>query len=131
MKTAKKTKNSKTSKISKNKPKAAKEKKIAFEDDEESSEKKSTESKGKDEDADVPAKPAKGIGKIKCPMCKDEIEFDYNQYEEGDFFKCPECEELLTVEIKGGKARLVTDQEKKFEEMEEIGEELESEEDDE
>ncbi|MEM4256754.1 MAG: hypothetical protein QXZ13_03720 [Candidatus Diapherotrites archaeon] len=66
--------------------------------------------------------------KIVCPVCKENVDFDHNEYEEGDFFKCPECGELLTVEVKKGKVKLVTDQEKKIEEMEEIEEDLELEE---
>jgi len=57
-------------------------------------------------------------------MCKAEIELDINEHDEGDFIKCNECEELLEVEIKGGSFILVTDQEKKLEEMEELEEEL-------
>ncbi|HZX19973.1 MAG TPA: hypothetical protein VFF13_03090 [archaeon] len=72
-----------------------------------------------------------GVSKLKCacPVCKSQIELDINQYDQGDFVKCDECNELLEVEIKNGNFRLVTDQEKKFEEMEELDEELDSDED--
>ena len=68
---------------------------------------------------------------IKCkgPVCKDELDLDMNEYEQGDFVKCEECSELLEVEIKAGKFRLVTDTEKKNEEMEDLDAELDEEED--
>jgi uncharacterized protein YbaR (Trm112 family) len=62
--------------------------------------------------------------KVKCPACKEEIEFNHNEYEEGDFFQCPECRELLNVGIKKGKPTLMTDTEKKNEEMQELDEEM-------
>ncbi len=62
--------------------------------------------------------------KTKCPVCKTEIEFDSNDFDEGDIISCEECEEDLIVEIKGGSYRLVTDKQKKFEEMEELEDEL-------
>ena len=63
--------------------------------------------------------------KLTCPLCKDPIEVDTNAHDEGDFIKCEECGELLEIEVRKGKYRLVTDQEKKYEEMEELDEELE------
>ncbi|PIN84753.1 MAG: hypothetical protein COV47_05795 [Candidatus Diapherotrites archaeon CG11_big_fil_rev_8_21_14_0_20_37_9] len=65
--------------------------------------------------------------KAKCPLCSTELEFG-NDTEEGDFISCEECGELLTAEVKSGQIRLVTEQQKKFEEMEEIEEEIEYEE---
>ena len=64
-----------------------------------------------------------------CPVCKEEMEIDTNTQDEGDFVRCAECGELLTIEVKKGKYKLVTDQEKKYEEMEELDEEFESDED--
>ncbi len=62
--------------------------------------------------------------KCTCPLCKTEHDLSLNDYDEGDFFKCEECGELLEIGIKKGKIRLVTDQEKKFEEMENLEDEL-------
>ena len=64
--------------------------------------------------------------KCSCPLCKENIEVP-NDKDEGDFVRCEECGELLEIEVRKGKFRLVTDQEKKFEEMEEIEDELEGE----
>ncbi|MCR4335846.1 MAG: hypothetical protein NUV57_04895 [archaeon] len=66
--------------------------------------------------------------KCTCPSCKAVIELDTNEKDEGDFVKCEECSELLEVEIKGGSFRLVTDQEKKHEEMDELDESFDNEE---
>ena len=60
--------------------------------------------------------------KSKCPVCKTQLEIDFNECEVGDSVDCPECGEFLLVEVKGGEYRLVTDKEKKFEEMEEMDE---------
>ncbi len=59
-------------------------------------------------------------------MCKEEIKVS-NDSDEGDFVRCEECRELLTLEVKKGKFKLVTDQEKKYEEMKELDEEFDSE----
>ncbi|HLC79705.1 MAG TPA: hypothetical protein VJG83_04780 [archaeon] len=67
--------------------------------------------------------------KTKCPICKEQIDFDTSEYDEGDFFRCQECSELLTVEVKKGEYKLVTDQEKKYEEMQELDEEFDYEDD--
>lgn len=67
------------------------------------------------------------LAKCTCPACKEPIEVDTGDKDEGDFVKCDECNELLTVEVKKGKYRLVTDQEKKIEEMESLDDEFESE----
>ena len=69
---------------------------------------------------------ASPIVKCTCPVCKEPIEIDSSDKDEGDFVKCEECNELLTIEVKKGKYRLVTDQEKKIEEMEKLGDELET-----
>lgn len=66
--------------------------------------------------------------KCVCPLCKEDIEVA-NDSDEGDFVRCEECGELLTLEVRKGKFRLVTDQEKKYEEMEQLGDELETDED--
>ncbi len=71
------------------------------------------------------------IMKCTCPSCKEPIDVDSADKDEGDFVKCEECNELLTIEVKKGKYRLVTDQEKKIEEMESLTDELESGEDEE
>jgi len=60
--------------------------------------------------------------KCTCPVCKTPIELDSNEHDEGDFVKCEECSELLEVEVKGGQFRLVTDQEKKYKEMDDLDE---------
>ncbi|MFH1391129.1 MAG: hypothetical protein ABIH20_02340 [Candidatus Diapherotrites archaeon] len=60
--------------------------------------------------------------KCSCPSCKTKIELDTNEQDEGDFVKCEECSELLEVEVKNGNFKLVTDQEKKYEEMAELDE---------
>lgn len=59
-----------------------------------------------------------------CPVCREDIELNSNEHDEGDFLRCAECGELLTIEVKKGKYKLVTDQEKKYEEMEELDDEL-------
>jgi len=64
-----------------------------------------------------------------CSVCKEILDIDTNQHEEGDFIRCAECGELLTLEVTKGKYKLVTDQEKKFEEMQDLDEEFEDEED--
>lgn len=69
--------------------------------------------------------------KYTCPSCKGNVELDTNEHDEGDFVKCEECNELLEVEIKAGNFRLVTDQEKKYEEMEDIDESFDPEEEEE
>lgn len=69
--------------------------------------------------------------KCTCPSCKASIELDINEHDEGDFVKCEECNELLEVEIKAGNYKLVTDQEKKYEEMESLDESFDYEEDEE
>jgi len=66
--------------------------------------------------------------KVSCPVCKELIEVS-NDKDEGDFVRCEECGELLEVEVRKGKYKLVTDQEKKFEEMKELDEEFDSDED--
>ena len=72
-----------------------------------------------------------GFGlKCNCPVCKEGIDVP-NDKEEGDFVRCEECGELLEIEVRKGKFKLVTDQEKKFEEMQELDEESESEDDEE
>ena len=74
---------------------------------------------------------ASTIIKCNCPVCKEPMEIDSNEKDEGDFARCGECGELLTIEVKKGKYRLVTDQEKKFEEMEKMDDEFEGDEADE
>jgi len=69
--------------------------------------------------------------KCACPSCKANVELDLNEHDEGDFLKCGECDELLEVAIKAGNFRLVTDQEKKYEEMESLDESFDYEEDEE
>jgi len=60
--------------------------------------------------------------KTSCPVCKTEIELDTNEYDEGDTIECDECGEELEVEIRNGSYRLVTSNEKKYKEMEELDE---------
>lgn len=62
--------------------------------------------------------------KSKCPECSTMIEVDINELEEGDIIECPECIEDLVIEIENGSVRLITEEEKKLKEMEEIEEEL-------
>ena len=69
--------------------------------------------------------------KCACPSCKADVELDINEHDEGDFVKCEECNELLEVEIKAGNYKLVTDQEKKYEEMESLDESFDYDEDEE
>lgn len=69
--------------------------------------------------------------KCNCPSCKAQIELDTKEQDEGDFVKCEECDELLEVEIKAGQFRLVTDQEKKYKDMEDLDESFDYEEDEE
>ncbi len=66
--------------------------------------------------------------KCNCPVCKEEIDVP-NDKDEGDFVRCEECGELLELEVRKGKFRLITDQEKKFKEMKGLDEEFESDED--
>ena len=68
--------------------------------------------------------------KCNCPVCREIIEVSKDK-DEGDFVRCDECGELMELEVRKGKYRLVTDQEKKFEEMEKLDEDLESGEEDE
>lgn len=72
---------------------------------------------------------ASSIVKCTCPVCKEPMDIDPNEKDEGDFARCEDCGELLTIEVKKGKYRLVTDQEKKAEEMESLDDELGSDED--
>ena len=61
-------------------------------------------------------------------MCKEQIDLDVNKHEEGDFIQCTECTELLELELRNGKFKLVTDQEKKVEEIEPLDPEFDFEE---
>ena len=68
--------------------------------------------------------------KCACPVCKETIDV-VNDKDEGDFVRCEECGELLEIEVRKGKFKLVTDQEKKFEEMQGLDGEFEGEDDEE
>ncbi|VVB99636.1 Uncharacterised protein [uncultured archaeon] len=74
---------------------------------------------------------ASAMMKVTCPLCKEPMELDSSEHDEGDFVRCEECGELLTLEVKKGKFKLVTDQEKKFEEMKGLDDEFDTEGDEE
>ena len=74
---------------------------------------------------------ASGIVKVVCPTCKEPMELNSSEHDEGDFVRCQDCGELLTLEVKKGKFKLVTDQEKKFDEMNSLDDEFEANEDEE
>lgn len=74
---------------------------------------------------------ASGMMRVTCPICKEPMELDSSEHDEGDFVRCEDCGELLTLEVKKGKFKLVTDQEKKFDEMRELDEEFDTGEDEE
>lgn len=68
--------------------------------------------------------------KVKCPDCKQKFEIDENEYDEGDFLNCPECNLEMTVVLdKGGKIKVKTAKEKDLdsEETGEFGEVFEEE----
>ena len=63
----------------------------------------------------------------KCPACFKTIEINMDEMEEGDFTVCEECGEDLIAEVKGGQLKLVTNTEKKYEEIENLDESFDSE----
>ena len=54
--------------------------------------------------------------KKKCPDCKETFEIDLDDYDEGDYVNCPECNLELVVIVENGKLRLKIAKEKEFEE---------------
>jgi len=54
--------------------------------------------------------------RVKCPDCREKIEVDVNEYEEGDCIDCPECGLDLILEVKGGKFSATTEKAKYYDE---------------
>lgn len=48
----------------------------------------------------LPENPKRVISlKVKCPDCKHKFEIDENDFDEGDYLNCPECNLELTVQL--------------------------------
>jgi Zn finger protein HypA/HybF involved in hydrogenase expression len=57
--------------------------------------------------------------KVKCPDCKHRFDIDENEYDEGDYLSCPECNLELTVEVSsGGRLNIKTAKEKEMDNSE-------------
>jgi ssDNA-binding Zn-finger/Zn-ribbon topoisomerase 1 len=54
--------------------------------------------------------------KVICPECKEDLDIDKNEYDEGDTVDCPECNESLKIKVKKGKFKLASDKARYFEE---------------
>jgi len=56
--------------------------------------------------------------KARCPDCKYRFDVEENEYDEGDYLSCPECNLELTVELDAvGKIKLKTAKEKEMDEI--------------
>ena len=57
--------------------------------------------------------------KVKCPDCKYRFDIEENEYDEGDYLSCPDCNLELAVELGiGGKIKIKTAREKELDEEE-------------
>ncbi len=57
--------------------------------------------------------------KVRCPDCKYRFEIDENEYDEGDYLNCPDCNLELTVEVDiAGKLKIKTVKEKELDDSE-------------
>lgn len=61
------------------------------------------------------------MAKFRCPDCKSSFELKIEDYDEGDYVTCPECNLELVVEIAGGEPALKPAKEKDIDEADEIG----------
>ena len=61
------------------------------------------------------------MAKFRCPDCRSRFELEINDYDEGDYINCPECNLELVVELSSGKAALKTAKEKDIDEEDEAG----------
>ncbi len=61
------------------------------------------------------------MAKFRCPDCKQSFDLEIEEYDEGDFLNCPECNLELVVEIKAGKPKLKIAKEKDIDEEDEAG----------
>jgi len=59
--------------------------------------------------------------KFRCPDCKEWFDLEIDEYDEGDYVNCPECNLELVVELKSGKPRLKIAREKDIDEEDEVG----------
>lgn len=50
--------------------------------------------------------------RVKCLNCEEMFDLDTNEYEEGDFVDCPECDETFIIEVKSGRFMLKLEHEK-------------------
>ncbi|MFH1588269.1 MAG: hypothetical protein ABIA76_02960 [Candidatus Diapherotrites archaeon] len=58
--------------------------------------------------------------KVKCPRCKEIINLDINEHEEGDEVECQECGERCIVLVNEGKFKLITERQKFLEESDDF-----------
>ncbi len=60
--------------------------------------------------------------KIRCPDCKEKFQIDTNEYDDGDYLNCPECNLEMTVILEKGKIKLKATREKELDEESEFDE---------
>jgi hypothetical protein len=61
--------------------------------------------------------------KVKCPDCKYKFDIDNNEYDDGDYLSCPDCNLELAIELDDfGKLKVKTSKEKELDELEEFDE---------
>ncbi|MBN2067822.1 MAG: hypothetical protein JW744_05120 [Candidatus Diapherotrites archaeon] len=61
------------------------------------------------------------MAKFRCPDCKEKFELNIEEYDEGDYVNCPECNLELVVEMFEGKAKLKIAKDKDIDEEDEAG----------
>jgi len=54
--------------------------------------------------------------KFRCPDCGERFEIGLEEYDEGDFVNCPECNLELVVEVNEGLSKLRVAKEKALDE---------------
>ena len=61
------------------------------------------------------------MAKFRCPDCKQRFELNIDEYDEGDYLNCPECNLELVVEFSGTKPVLKAAKEKDIDDADEAG----------
>ncbi len=59
------------------------------------------------------------MAKFRCPDCKQRFDLEIEEYDEGDFLNCPECNLELVIELRKGKPTLKIAKEKDIDEEDE------------
>ncbi len=59
--------------------------------------------------------------KFRCPDCKSRFELTIEDYDQGEYVNCPECNLELVVELRGGKPTLKVAKEKDIDEADAAG----------